>query len=102
VAIHADTPVTITMKALITGIVGFTILAGAVLWTVLSFTVGGLRDDVAAIRTSVQGLQGADQESIKETNKINTSLKDEIHGLRTGFREVFRAGRKLFPQSGDH
>src|SRR5262249_22224538 len=73
------------MKALIGGIVGFVILAGAVLWTVLSFTVGGLRDDVAAIRTSVQGLQGADQESIKETNKINLGLKDEIHGLRTDF-----------------
>jgi len=85
VAIHADTQVVITMKSLITGVIGFVILGGAVLWTVLSFTIGGVRDDVTAIRTSVQALQTADQESVKETNNVNVRLTDQIQGLRTDF-----------------
>lgn len=88
-SVHADTPVVITMKALLAGVVGFLLVGGAVLWAVLTFTIGGVRDDVTAIRNSVSGLQTAvqttDKGAIERSNEINSRLTDQIQGLRTDF-----------------
>jgi hypothetical protein len=45
-----------------------------VLWAVLSFTIGGIRDDVRDIRSS-----------IREMNVVNTRLTDQIQLLRTDY-----------------
>lgn len=73
------------MKALIGGIAAVLLVGGGVLWTVLSFTIGGIRGDVSDIRTSLHDLRGADKESIQEMNAVNTRLTDQISGLRTDF-----------------
>jgi hypothetical protein len=87
------TPVTITMGNLLAGVAAF----GAVLWTVLTFTIGGLRDDVGAIRQNINGLnvnavtkaidglQTADRSNITRANEINVQLTQQIQGLRIDF-----------------
>jgi hypothetical protein len=87
------TPVTITMGNLLAGVAAF----GAVLWAVLTFTIGGLRDDVGAIRDNIKGLnveavmkaidglQTADRSNITRANEINVQLTQQIQGLRIDF-----------------
>ena len=84
-AIGAATPVTVTMKSLIGGVVAFIVAGGLVLWAVLTFTIGGIRDNVTDIRNSIHDLRGADTQSIQEMNGVNIRLTEQIQGLRTDF-----------------
>lgn len=83
--LSGDTPVTITMGKLIAGIALLGATIAGVLWGVLSFTIGGVRDDVSAIRQSVIALQTADKEGIARSNEINIRLTEQIQGLRVDF-----------------
>jgi TolA-binding protein len=77
--IHGETQVTFTMKQLL----GVIVIGGGVLWAVLAFTITGMRDDVSAIRTSIQGLQTADKEGAVRIREGETKLIEQIGGLRT-------------------
>jgi hypothetical protein len=81
--IHSDTPVTFTMKQLLTTIAAAIVLCGVVLWTVLSFTIGGMRDDVSAIRGSMHYLQTADRDGAIRIRDTEGKLAEQIGGLRT-------------------
>jgi hypothetical protein len=81
--IDGETQVTFTMKQLLIGLGSIIVLGGGVLWTVLSFTIGGMRDDVSAIRTSIHGLQTSDKEGAVRIREGETKLIEQIGGLRT-------------------
>jgi septal ring factor EnvC (AmiA/AmiB activator) len=83
--VDAETVVTLTLKQILTGIVALVVLAGAVLWTVLSFTIGGARDDVRTIRDSIVALQTADRETLNRTRDVELKLTEQIAGMRTDF-----------------
>jgi len=85
VTVHAETQVVITMKALLAGAATFIVVGAGVLWGILSFTVGGIKDDVSDIRSSIQRLNGADKDNVQRANEINIRLTDQIQGLRTDF-----------------
>ena len=83
--VGANTVVTISMTALIGGIVLF---CGG-LWAVLAFTIGGLRGDANALRLALDRTSEAvriiDRESIARTNDVSTKLSEQIQGLRVDF-----------------
>jgi hypothetical protein len=74
-------------------------------WGLNTYVIGGVRDDVGAIRQSVQGLQGADKDGLLRLRDAETRLGDQISGLRTdlasfrgeisGFRSEMSAYGKL-------
>jgi uncharacterized coiled-coil protein SlyX len=88
-----DAVMSISVKALLSSVIGgvltFVVTGGAVLWAVLSFTIGGMREDVGDIRKSL-GQAAAEvhaigRESILRSNEINKNLSDQIQGLRVDF-----------------
>lgn len=81
--IDSDTKVTLTMKQIMWGIVALVCSGGAVLWAVLTFTIGGMRDDVKAIRAQTQTLQTADKDSAVRIREGENKLAEQIGALRT-------------------
>ena len=49
-----------------------------VVWVVVSFTIGGMRDDVKSVRESVQSLQVADKASAVSLRDVENRLADRI------------------------
>jgi hypothetical protein len=76
-AIDADTQVVITMGQLLAGVGAVLVAGGGVLWAVLRFTIGSMRDDVRDIRNS-----------IREMNVVNTRLAEQVALLRTDYAAV--------------
>jgi hypothetical protein len=74
VAIDANTQVVMSLSSFLMGVGAFLVVGGGVLWAILSVTIGGIRDDVHDIRSSIRGM-----------NAINTSLADQIQLLRTDY-----------------
>jgi hypothetical protein len=90
--VAANTVVTISLTALAGGIIVF---CGG-LWAVLAFTIGGLRNDVNALRLAldrtVDAVRIMDKEGIQRTNDVNTKLSEQIQGLRL---DLVRFGSNL-------
>jgi hypothetical protein len=89
--IDHETAVVITMKQLMWGI-GVLLVGGAgVLWTILSFTVGGVREDLSGIRTEIGDLHRAAL-SMPDTqlalSKDITNLRVDLEGFRGDFKTV--------------
>jgi hypothetical protein len=74
VAIDANTQVVISLSSFLMGVGAFLVVGGGVLWAVLSVTIGGIRDDVHDMRSSIRGM-----------NAISASLTDQIQLLRTDY-----------------
>jgi hypothetical protein len=81
--INGQTVIAITMKQLLAAIAAIIILAGGVLWTVLTFTLGGMREDLATIRGVTVNLQAADKDTAVRSRDSENKLATEIGGLRT-------------------
>jgi hypothetical protein len=81
--IDASTPVTMTVKQLGAGVIATVLLIIGGLWAVLSFTIGGLRDDVVNTRQSIQVLQVADKDGAIHVRDTEIKLIEQISGLRT-------------------
>jgi septal ring factor EnvC (AmiA/AmiB activator) len=81
--IDGSTQVSFTMTQLLTAVVTAMILLCGGLWTVLTLTTSGLRDDVSVIRQSTQGLQVADKDTAVRLREAELRLADQISGLRT-------------------
>jgi hypothetical protein len=89
--IGEGTPVVFTMKQIV-GIVGGSIGGlllggGVVLWTVLSFTIGGLREDVSAIRTDISALQASAIAAPTRFSEAQDKLTKEMSDLRVALEE---------------
>jgi peptidoglycan hydrolase CwlO-like protein len=85
------TPVPLTMRNILSAIWYFIIAAvtvigtGAlVVWAVVSFTIGGMRDDVKSIRESVQTLQVADKSNAASLQ----GLANRIERLDNSFADL--------------
>ena len=85
------TPVTFTMRGIPSAIwfviaVAVAVIGSGVLvvWAVVSFTIGGMRDDVKSLRESVQALQVADKASAVSLRDIENRLADRIVGNSAG------------------
>jgi hypothetical protein len=77
--LHAETPVTITMKALIVTLVsiaGIVVGAGGVLAGVFYYSLGHVRDNVGQLRQSVDS-------NTNRTRDIEVKFTEQIGGLRT-------------------
>lgn len=86
--VDSETKIVLSMKQLLSAIAGLVLLGGGVLWTVLTFTVGGIRDDVSAIRASTQTLQVADKDGAVRVRETENRLADQISGLRVSIAEL--------------
>jgi hypothetical protein len=89
--IDSETTVVVTMKHLLWG-VGLMLGGGAaVLWTVLTFTIGGVRDDLSGIRAELGDLRKAalavPQEELT-LNKNIEELKVELDQFRSDFATI--------------
>jgi septal ring factor EnvC (AmiA/AmiB activator) len=84
--VNMNTAITIGMKSLLAGIVTFVVSGALVLWAVLTFVIGGSREDVSAIRQSldrtISQLQTVDRDGLARSNDINQSLGKEITDLK--------------------
>jgi hypothetical protein len=79
-ALHAETPVTVTltMKSIYLILAGFLALLGAItagVWGITTSTVSDIRHDVGEIRSGLAA-------NVDKTNQINLDLTKEISGLR--------------------
>ena len=83
--IGANTQVVITVGSLLVGLAAVLVVGGGVLWAVLAFTIGGMRDDVKAIRDSVGHLQTADRESVNRAVGIELKLREQVGSLKVDF-----------------
>jgi len=80
--INHETVVAITMKQLIGAIASLIVSGGVVLWAVLTFTVGGVRDDVSAIRADMGELHKSATETPEKLRDSQEALSKEIQDLR--------------------
>jgi hypothetical protein len=80
--INHETVVALTMRQLIGGLAALLVGGGAVLWTVMAFTVGGVRDDVSAIRNDVGELHKSATETPEKLRESQEALSKEISDLR--------------------
>jgi hypothetical protein len=98
--IDSETSVVIPMKH-IAGIVGALLVGGgAIMWAVLTFTIGGVRDDVAAIRTDIGKLQESAAATPAKLNEAQLALSKDISGLRVDL-ETFHGDFKVMKVSLD-
>jgi hypothetical protein len=80
--LSGETPVMLTMRQLIGGIIGAVALGSAALWGILQFTVGGLRDDVSAIRTDLGNVRTLAEGIGPKLSETQLSLTRDIDGMR--------------------
>lgn len=102
--IDPQTNVVLSIHQMLGGIAGLVILAGGVLWTVLAFTIGGLRDDVSGIRSDVGTLRTDVEKAPKELSDAQLALTKDISGLRVDladFKEGFKGDLKTIQISLD-
>jgi len=90
--ISGDTVVELTVKQIMAFLCGLLIIGGAVLWTVLSFTIGGMREDVGAIRSSIAALQSSDKDAAIKMREAEARFTDQVGNLRT---EIAGLGGKI-------
>ena len=83
--IGANTQVVITVGSLLVGLAAVLVVGGGVLWAVLAFTIGGMRDDVKAIRDFMHSLQIADRESISRSLGTEVKLSEQVGSLKVDF-----------------
>jgi septal ring factor EnvC (AmiA/AmiB activator) len=78
--VDANTAVTITMRSLISGILALVVSGGLVLWAVLTFVIGGTREDISAIRQSLDRMntevQTIDREGVSRTSDLGKQISD--------------------------
>jgi septal ring factor EnvC (AmiA/AmiB activator) len=79
--IDGDTRITLTMTQLILAILA--LLGGA--WGLLQWTTSGVREDVSAIRQSVQA---SDKEGVRRAGEADVKLANEIGLLRTSIASL--------------
>jgi len=80
--LNGQTTVTFTMGQLLASVLTLVLTGGAVLWGVVSFTIGGVREDIGAIRQATQGLQVADKESAIRVRDTEGKLGDQLGAVR--------------------
>ena len=80
--VDGETAVTLSMKQLLSGIAALILLSGGVLWAVLAFTIGGMRDDLRTIRDSIVVLQKADRDTVIRGRDLEVELIKQVAGLR--------------------
>jgi uncharacterized protein YoxC len=78
-----DSAIVLTMKQTLTGMATLVAAGGGVLWAVLNFTLGGVRDDVKVIRAQTEVLQIADKNSAVRIREGENKLIEQIDALRT-------------------
>lgn len=83
-----ETQVIVTMKTILAAVAALIVGGGAVLWTVLSFTVGGMRDDVKSIRDATQTLQVADKDSAIRIRETENRLIEKMGGLNLSIADL--------------
>src|SRR6202048_4876067 len=83
--IGANQQVVIALGFFLVELAAVLVVGGGVLWAVLAFTIGGMRDDVNAIRDSVGHLQTADRESINRAVGIELKLSEQVGSLKVDF-----------------
>ena len=105
--IDGKTPVVFSMAQLLTGIGGLVVVGSLALWGILSFTIGGLREDLGGLRTDVSVIRGDIgklQESAAATpgklSEAQLALSKDISGLRVDL-ESFRGDFKVVRMSLD-
>jgi len=98
--IDGSTSVVVTVKQIIGAIAALLVGGGAVLWTVLSFTIGGLRDDVSSIRADVGKLQESAAAYPEKLSEAQLALSKDISALRVEV-ESFRGDFKVMRVSLD-
>src|SRR4051794_3800811 len=76
------------MKHVLSGVAALIVLGGAVLWAVLAFTVGGIRDDVSAIRATNQSLQAADKEGAIRIRETENKLVEQMGSMRVSMADL--------------
>jgi methyl-accepting chemotaxis protein len=77
--VSAETPVVITMKALVIALfttAGIVVAGAGVLWGAFAYSVGHVRDDVSAIRQSLDSTANRSRDS-------DVKFTEQIGGLRT-------------------
>jgi hypothetical protein len=91
--IDHNTLVVITMKQLVGTVIALLAGGGAVGWAVINFTIGGVRDDVSAIRGDMGKMQEFAMAEPPKINDAEAALTNEISTLRVDlerFRGDFR------------
>jgi hypothetical protein len=83
-----NTPVQLSVGKIITAVISGCITLCLGFWAIAAFTVGGIREDVSAIRKDVGTLQSASVDSINRANDISAKLNDQIAGLRIDFTKL--------------
>jgi hypothetical protein len=102
VAVNGDTQVVITMGQLIIGATGFLAALAGVLWAVLRFTVGGMRDDVRDIRNSIRELVSADRalaEQVQGVRIEQATLSGKMDRLQQAIDYFIKQVSQFFPRS---
>src|SRR5260370_39800347 len=98
----AQTPVThrtnveFSMRQISGAVVALVGIGGVVLWAVITFTVGGMRDDIKEIRLDVSSLTKSVENASKQLSETQLSFTKEIGAIRVdfeGFRGDFKAIR---------
>jgi hypothetical protein len=92
--ISQKTPVLLTVGQLIGGMIATIVFAAGAAWAVITLTIGGLRDDVSAIRTDVGTVRGAIETAAQKLDDAQLALTKDIQGLRVDlvdFRGDFKA-----------
>jgi hypothetical protein len=85
-SIGGDTVIQLTMKQLIWGI-GVVLVGGAGLaWLVFGQITSGVREDVGAIRQSIQALQTGEKDGIRRVGETDTKLSTAIAELRVAIQ----------------
>lgn len=105
--IDGETSVAVTMRQMVGGIVALLFGGGAILWAVLTFTIGGVRDDIGGLRSDVSAIRG-DLSKLQESaaampvklSEAQLALSKDISGLRVDL-ESFRGDFKVVRVSLD-
>jgi hypothetical protein len=93
--IDGNTHVVLPMKQILGIVVSLLVGGGVILWTVLSFTIGGLREDigglredVSAIRTDIGKLQESALAAPSKLSDAQIALTKDISGLRVDLESI--------------
>jgi septal ring factor EnvC (AmiA/AmiB activator) len=79
-----DVRVVVTMKQAVAGGVAFACCA----WAVLTFTIGGMRDDVSSIRTALEATQASGAQNSDKDRETEVGLRNELGELTAQLRET--------------
>ena len=84
--IGGQTNVVIPMSQLLKVVAAFVVASGLVLWTVLTFTISGMRDDISGMRSDIHDLTKSVQDAPKQLSEAQMALTKDIGDLRSDLK----------------